>query len=58
MTKHPIITVAVSSTITAQGPTVEDAEMCLPTDDQGRVAVRTGKNTVSRGVPIEKVSKK
>ncbi|MDO8982998.1 hypothetical protein [Cypionkella sp.] len=57
---HPIVTVQLSGSITAQGPTVEEADVrrqSLPTDMHGKLAVRTGENTVAVGRPIQKMRK-
>lgn len=58
--RHPVVTVQISGTVTAQGPTVEEADArrgSLPTDMHGKLAVRTGENTVAVGRPIQKVRK-
>lgn len=55
---HPIITVQISLRISAQGPTVYEADLrrgSLPTDMHGNVSVRTGENTVAVGRPIRRI---
>ena len=57
---HPIVTVLVSGSVTAQGPTVQEADVrrnSLPTDMHGNLAVQTGQHTVAVGRPIQKVRK-
>lgn len=57
---HPIVTVQLSGSTTAQGPTVEQANPrhnSLPTDMHGFLAVSAGENTGAIGVPIYKVRK-
>lgn len=59
MTLHPIITVQISTHISAQGPTVEPCDPrrpdVLPTDMHGKLAVRTGETTIAVGVPVRRV---
>lgn len=56
---HRIVTVKISEHISAQGPTVEACDprrpSYLPTDMHGKLAVRTGENTVAAGYPIRSI---
>jgi len=51
---HPIVTVRISGTIYAQGPTVAPVSSCgvLPTDKRGLLAIRTGETTISVERPL------
>jgi hypothetical protein len=57
---HPIVTVYISPYISAQGPTVEAADVrrnALPIGMHGLLAVRTGETTIAVGRPSRRTVK-